>query len=232
MNRRIESKTSRMAEANCLIRSLSHLEKRPCYKSGDYVSLQIMNGLIKPLLKFAFIRKRFMKLYPDGMYEYVIARTKLLDDAFASAVRDGTEQIVIFGAGFDTRGIRLLKESDPVRVFELDAPVTQNAKLAQYKKKKIAVPDNLIFVPIDFETQKLSDRLLSSGFEPGKKCLFLMEGLTMYLQPESVKNTLETVRSLGGAGSRAVFDFIYASVIRGENLYDGEEAMGKNRRRA
>src|ERR1700754_1776195 len=42
-----------------------------------------------------------------GARTSAIARTKLIDDAFGDALRDGIRQVVILGAGFDCRAYRL-----------------------------------------------------------------------------------------------------------------------------
>lgn len=47
----------------------------------------------------------------------------------------------------------------------------------------------------------------------------------MYLQPQSVDQTFQTIQELAGAGSEVVFDYIYASVLRHENIYYGEKGM-------
>ncbi len=228
MTRRIESRTSNTAEFTCLARGLSNLEKREQYKSDDYVSLVIMNDIIRPLLHFDVFKRMFMGKYPAGMYEYVIARTKTVDAEFKRALEDGIKQVLIFGAGFDSRGIRLGRGVEQLRVFELDAPLTQAAKVERYRQKKVGIPDNLIFVPIDFDRESLSERLFQAGVEKGFPSLFILEGLTMYLQPESVDDTFRVIEEFSGTESRIVFDHIYASVIRQENLYEGEKTLYQN----
>ncbi|NPV90080.1 MAG: SAM-dependent methyltransferase [Firmicutes bacterium] len=225
MVRRVESKTSRTAEFTCLGRALSYTEKRLQYKSDDYVSMVIVNSLIKLLIRIPIFRRRLIKVFPAGMYEYVISRTKYIDSEFKRALEEGVEQVLIFGAGFDSRGVRFQDISKKARVFELDVPVTQTAKIKRYEEKEIKTPENLVFVPIDFETQSIAERLMESGFKKGAKSLFLLEGLTMYLQPESVDKTFKTIREMAGGGSRVVFDHIYASVLRRENRYEGETEL-------
>jgi len=226
MTRRIESKTSRTAEFTCLIRFQSYLEKRERFKSDDFISLVIVNSFMRHLFRLPPVRNYFLKrVYPAGMYEYVIARTKYFDSEFKKALQQGVEQAVIFGAGFDSRGIRFRDISKSTVIFELDAPVTQRAKIDRYKEKGITIPPNLVFIPIDFDKENISDRLAESGFQRDKKSLFLLEGLTMYLQPESVDQTFQIIREFAGPGSMVVFDHIYASVVRGENLYEGERQL-------
>lgn len=228
MSCRIESKISRTAEFTCLVRGLSNLEDREQYKSNDYVSLIIMNDLIRPLLHLSFFRRKFMDKYPAGMYEYVIARTKIIDAEFKRALEQNFEQILIFGAGFDSRGIRLGGNAKNIRVFELDAPVTQSAKIERYRQKKVEIPQNLMFVPIDFDRESLPERLLQSGFQKDCSSLFVLEGLTMYLQPETVDSTFRVIEEFSVPGSRIVFDYIYASVVRQENIYEGEQKLYEN----
>lgn len=226
MARRVESKTSRTAEFTCLIRAQSNSEKREQYKSDDYISLVIMNSFTKVLMGIPPARNFFLKrIYPSGMYEYVISRTKYIDLEFKKALSEGIEQILIFAAGFDSRSIRFRDISSKARIFELDVPVTQTAKINRYMEKGIEIPGNLVFIPIDFERQSISERLVESGFEKEKKSLFLLEGLTMYLQPESVDKTFRIIRDFASVGSRVIFDHIYSSVIRKENLYEGEKEL-------
>ena len=226
MARRIESKTSRTAEFTCMIRFQSYLEKREQYRSDDYISTVIINSIVKFLLSIPPVRSYFINnIYAPGMYEYVIARTKFIDGELKKALQEGVEQVLIFGAGFDSRGIRFSDISKNAAVFEMDAPVTQRAKLERYKEKGIEIPGNLIFIPIDFDRESIPRKLEESGFKKDRKSLFILEGLTMYLQPESVAATFKIIQEFSGIGSRVVFDHIYASVVRRENLYEGEKEL-------
>jgi methyltransferase (TIGR00027 family) len=226
MTKRIESKTSRTAEMTCFSRASSYWENREQYKSDDGISFVLVPSFMKPLIKLPFVRRKFIKWFnPQGIYEYVIARTRCIDKEFTDALKEGCEQILIFGAGFDSRAVRFADISRNARIFELDVPTTQNAKIERYREKGIQIPDNLIFIPIDFEKQSISDRLRESGFAKNKKSLFILEGLTMYLQPESLDQTFKIIQEYAGIGSKIVFDYIYASVLRKENLYYGEQDM-------
>lgn len=230
MAKRIENKTSRTAEFTCLARYMSYKEKRKHFKSEDYISAAIMNGFIKFLIKLLpFIKKQAMG--PIGMYEYVIARTKTIDEILTECLKNGAEQILVLGAGFDSRSIRLNKSQTAI-FFELDAPTTQKAKIDRYKQKGLSVPDNVIFIPIDFDKQNLSEQLSKYGFKTNKKSVFIMEGLLMYLQPESIHDLLNTINEFAGNGSTIIADSIYASVIRGENIYLGEKELRERTNRS
>jgi methyltransferase (TIGR00027 family) len=223
MERRIESNTSRTAEFTCLVRAMSYLEDRPQYKSNDWVAGVVMNSLIKQLIRWRWIRRHFEG--PAGMYEYVICRTKVIDECVLLAARKNITQIVILGAGFDSRGIRFADQVGGARFFEMDVPVTQNAKIARYREMKIHSPEDLIYIPIDFDHESIPDKLSTHGFEKDVRSLFILEGLTMYLQPQSIAELFSTISDLAGEGSEIVFDFIHASVVRGENRYTGEREL-------
>jgi methyltransferase (TIGR00027 family) len=209
-----------------MIRFQSYLEKRERYKSEDFISPVIMNAVMKHLFKLPPVQSYFLKnIYAPGMYEYVVSRTKFIDGEMKKALESGAEQVLIFGAGFDSRGIRFRDLAKKAAVFELDAPLTQKAKIDRYREKGIEIPANLVFIPIDFDRESIPEKLAEYGFQKGRKTLFILEGLTMYLQPESVDATFKILEEVSTEGSRVMFDHIYASVVRQENLYEGEKEL-------
>jgi methyltransferase (TIGR00027 family) len=222
MQKRIDSRPSQTAQFTCLARAISSMEKRPCLKSGDHIARSLLPGLAQVLIHLPPFRSFIRTAAGKGLYPYVVARTRYIDAVFEQAVAVGFAQIVIFGAGFDTRALRLQDGSGALRIFELDAPTTQNAKLGQYRKRGLAVPPNVVFVAVDFDRESPSAALERSGFRAGARTLFLFEGVLMYLQPASVDEILRTMHALGGDGSEMVFDYIRASLLRGPG--EGKDA--------
>jgi methyltransferase (TIGR00027 family) len=187
-----------------------------------------MPDFLRLLVRIPGAGRLFVRAFTaKGIYEYIIARTRYIDSVFRRAPDEGYAQVLIFGAGFDTRALRFLEELRGTRVFELDAPVTLRAKIEQYRKRRIAVPPDLVFVPIDFDKETIAEKLERSGFRRGVKTLFLLEGVLEYLQPESVERTFGTIRDFAGEESQIVFNYAYASVIRGENACYGEKGALK-----
>ncbi|MBN1274180.1 MAG: SAM-dependent methyltransferase [Candidatus Aminicenantes bacterium] len=226
MKRRIESTASRTAEMTCISRACSVMEKNPYYKSGDTISPLLLPVWFKVLIRFPLAKMLLMRVFaPQGIYEYVIARTKYIDSVFKQALSQQFDQILILGAGFDTRALRFQEEMGQTKIFELDVSLTQQAKIKQYQKRHLPVPENLIFIPIDFDKESLSEKLDESGFCKNHKSLFVLEGLIMYLQPESVDLTFRTIQEYSGKGSWVVFDSVYGSVIRKEGDYYGENGI-------
>jgi methyltransferase (TIGR00027 family) len=227
--KRIESKTSRTAEWTCVSRAVSSLETDEHYRSDDYLAVILLPTLLRLLIRIPLVRTFFTKvLAPRGIYEYVVARTKYIDAAFRQALLEKFGQILLFGAGFDTRALRFQTETGATRIFELDVPITQNAKIRQYQKRKLTIPPNIMFVAIDFEKESLSAKLDEAGFRKDRRSLFVLEGVTMYLQPRSVQQTFEIIRDYAGAQSRVVFDYVHASALRQENAFYGEGGIMKS----
>ena len=169
--KRIESKISRTAEMTCMTRAASFYEKTPQYKSNDYIAPMLLTKFFMPIIKIGVLRKFFTNRFPSGMYEYVIARTKFIDSIFQKAVTNEFDQILIFGAGFDSRGIRFADLNKKTNIFELDAPVTQEAKISQLKKRGIEINPNITFISIDFNKESLEDKLGEFGFTKNRKSL-------------------------------------------------------------
>ena len=118
--------------------------------------------------------------------------------------------------------MRFQSEARRTNIFELDVPITQNAKIGQYRKRKLVVQTNVVFVPVDFDKETLSAKLEESGFHRKARSLFVLEGLLMYLEPRSVGETFGTIREFAGDSSIVVFDYVQASVLEQKGLFYGE----------
>jgi methyltransferase (TIGR00027 family) len=226
--RRIETTTSRTAAWTCVSRAASSLESDTHYRSDDHIALLLVPAFLRLLLHVPLVRRFYSQvLAPKGIYEYTIARTKYIDAAFEEALAEGFDQILIFGAGFDSRALRFQTEAAGTRIFELDVPITQQAKLDQYAQRALSVPANVEFISIDFDRESLSEKLEEAGFGKGGRNLFVLEGLLMYLQPESVDKTFKVIEEFAGEGSEVVFDYVRASVLRQAGSYYGEREIVK-----
>src|SRR6185503_4034069 len=118
--------------------------------------------------------------YPAGPRCSAVARTRLIDDLVDAAVRDGATQLVLLGAGYDSRAYRL-PSAAAVTAFEVDHPATQAAKrrLVQARVR----PErrrHVRFVPVDLEHDDLAAALAAAGFAPGRTTVLVCEGVTNY----------------------------------------------------
>ena len=140
---------------------------------------------------------------PTPMSAMIGARCEFLDKAMSDYVSEG-DQVVILGAGWDTRAYGLLKGQNAM-VFEVDAPATQAVKLAAIEKTGLDA-SHVTFVSCDFNRQSWLEALQNHGFDPTKRTFILWEGVTMYLEEHAIQSTLRSVSTLP-AGSRIAFDF-------------------------
>jgi len=226
---RIETKSSRTADFACLLRAASYVDKRECYSGPDGIAYMLVPPLLKLTVRSRWLFKLFSRpFFPSGMYEYVIARTRYFDAVFTGALEQVFDQIVIFGAGFDSRALRFSKLNKSTRVFELDAPMTQEEKLKAYQLRKLVIPENLIFVPINFNKESVADKMAQAGFVAGRKSLFLLEAVTMYLPQDAVESTFRFIEDVSGMGSLMVFDYIYVGVLRKKQVLRRERNLSQD----
>ncbi|MBN1410362.1 MAG: SAM-dependent methyltransferase [Spirochaetales bacterium] len=223
---RIENKSSRTAGFTCVCRAASYLSQNKNYRSGDYIAPLILPVPMKFLVKTGLINFKW-PIFPRGIYEYVIARTKFIDNLCKESINEGVEQIVIFGAGFDSRAIRFGKMNENLKIYELDTDYTLQAKIGQFKKRKILLPENTVYIPVDFNIDSPPEKLLENGFKPDKRSLLILEGIIMYLTEKAVDELFGVIDRLTSTGSRIVFDYIHAAVLKRENLYYGESSIYK-----
>ncbi|MFA0822677.1 MAG: SAM-dependent methyltransferase [Methanomethylovorans sp.] len=148
-----------------------------------------------------------------GVHNSLAARVRYFDDFLKGFVDDGLEQLVILGAGYDTRAYRIEGLRDKVRVFEVDQPGTQNVKMEKIKDIFGSLPDHVTYVSVDFETENYGQRLIEHGYEKFQKTVFIMEGLIYYLEPKAVDDMLSFIVKNSGTGSAIIFDYVYKSSI-------------------
>ena len=134
---------------------------------------------------------------------FLIARSRMAEDALARAVARGTAQYVILGAGLDTFAYR--NPHAGLRVFEVDFPATQEWKRRMLGAHSIGVPSSLTFAPVDFERQTLADGLAAAGFDATRPAFFSWLGVTMYLTDATVESTLAFVAARPDRG--ITFDY-------------------------
>lgn len=125
-------------------------------------------------------------------------------------------QLVILGAGFDTRAYRFSNDAQ-VHVFEVDVPKTQALKLQLLEKTSIDT-SRVRFVSADFEKEDWFSRLVQADFDSGKPALFLWEGVVHYLDQKSVKSTLRKIASTA-KGSVVAFDYFTTEPLTSHALY-------------
>ena len=158
-------------------------------------------------------------LLPGGLGN-VVGRTCFIDRALCSALRDGIDQLVILGAGYDCRAYRL-PELAAVRTFEVDHPGTQARKRRVLDQLGARSTGDVNFVPVDFDRDSLATAVATSGFVSGARSFFIWEGVTQYLLAESVDETMRFVAEASCPGSWIAFTYVDLGLIRGTKRFPG-----------
>jgi methyltransferase (TIGR00027 family) len=208
-----ESAPSRTAEFVCLFRAL---EQRRAARIVDdpYAHLFLGRSLTAALHAasaagaLADLPARFM----PGVSTFVLARHRFIDDALRAALArtgaDRVEQVVVLGAGYDTRAQRFADALEGRPVFEIDFPSTSHRKRDLAKKHEQRMPGSVVRrVEVDFLNETFDGPLLRAGFVKGARTFVVWEGVSMYLTRAVVKQTLAMLRSLCAPGSELVMDF-------------------------
>ncbi len=141
-----------------------------------------------------------------GLASHVVLRTLQIDRLVGDAVLGGARQMVLLGAGYDTRAHRL--ELPGVRAFEIDFPATQ-----EVKRRRVPHETAPTYVSVDFERDDLAAAVLGAGFDPAASSVWLWEGVTVYLTRAARRATLAAVARVSAPGSTLIVTY-----SRGEDL--------------
>src|ERR1700722_824564 len=119
---------------------------------------------------------------------FLVARSRYAEDNLRKAVEAGVEQYVLLGAGLDTFAYR--NSFAKLRVFEVDHPATQQWKRELLQRNHIAIPDSIVYTPVDFERHSLPEQLGFAGFDSQAPVFFAWLGVVPYLTLEAFRSTV------------------------------------------
>jgi len=160
--------------------------------------------------------------------DMVKTRTRYFDDVLDAQIAAGIAQVVVLGAGLDTRAIR--KQSPGVRYFEIDDPATMELKRRRYEQARVDADVTLI--PGNYVTDGLIDLLECNGFDFDLGTYFIWEGNVMYMPLATDKQTMVQLKR-HVAQFRLSFDYLTHAVVTKTTgdadltiLVESFEAMG------
>ena len=223
-------KPSHTAEGVAAWRAAANREKDEQVRNPDYLALKFLGtkfyliSQFPPLVKLAL--RQFQKIMPGG-YFFITARTKHIDATLQQCFAEGIEQLVILGAGYDSRPYRFADQLKDIRVFEVDMAATQARKRERVDRFLGSPPPWVTFVPMDFNIERLEARLPESGYDTPRKSFFIWEGVCMFISAEAVDQTLSFVANHSAPGSSIVFDYIYSSAVDGNCDYYGARNVAR-----
>jgi len=220
------SRTSIMVAAG---RAFGAREPDPSVRNPDHLAGSLLGPAERELIREHPIAAALEGDYQHGRQDMQVAstantmlvRTRFVDEHVLRALDRGATQVVILGAGFDTRGYRFQGQLRGKRLFEVDHHGTQ-----EFKKRRAAEvlgppPDHITYVEIDFQKEKLADVLHGAGYRSSAQTFFVWEGVCMYLKEEAVRETLRFVAAESAAGSSLVLDYACRATLDALNRLPG-----------
>lgn len=228
--------SSSSAQATAFIRALEANQPKEMRLYDDSVTVRILSPFWRTIVELVslpiigpFILELRERQFP-GVIGNLFCRTRFIDDQLTIALKEGIEQVVILGAGFDSRAYRIpgIERTD---LFEVDQPATIVSKGVRLTRVFGRLPAHVILVPIDFNQQDLQEVMIQFGYRHSVQTFFIWEGVTQYILPDAVENTLSFIHNLSAPGSKLVFTFIRRDIIDGTTPSEVERRIAAETRR-
>jgi len=159
-----------------------------------------------------------------GAYWGETARVKHFDEVLSEAISDGIQQVVVLGAGLDSRAYRIADRLDSIRFFEVDHPATSIYKRERVEAAFGSLPAHVTYVPHDLTVNDLGKALIDAGFSSSAPTLALWIGVSMYLGPEITHSVLRWTRSLPER-SLLAFDYLEQRFFEDKKLFGVPQRM-------
>ncbi|HEX4419450.1 MAG TPA: SAM-dependent methyltransferase [Kofleriaceae bacterium] len=162
------------------------------------------------------IARRYDARFP-AMELWLAVRVAYLDRLVGIAVdRLGARQIVILGAGYDTRAARLPRAG--VRFFEVDHAATQAEKRSRLAALAGYPLEAATYVACDFEHDDPIDQLRGAGLDTAAPALVIWEGVVPYLTEAAVRATATRLAAELDPRSLVAFDYVGKNFAAGTGI--------------
>ncbi len=223
----MQNRASLTAEYMALFRALESSQPVSSRLFHDPFAAGFLGGRRKWLYQMARLGsvRRIIERVLDGAAPGAraagIARTKWIDEEVTAALANA-KQLVLLGAGFDTRAFRL-PAARRASIFELDHPETSCVKQAALKKNG-PLPERVRFITLDFNRQSVAEVLAQAGFDKTQPACFVWEGVTNYLTAEAVDRVLRQIRESALEGI-LFFTYIDREVIENPERFFGARKL-------
>ncbi len=209
---------SRTARYTAMARALETVRPRPRLFEDPYAARFLGIRLLATLAAIPpvsrAVERSIDRRFPPGNRGNAVLRTRVIDDWTADALSAGAAQVVVLGAGLDSRAYRLPAMRD-VAVFEVDHPATLEVKRTLVDR--YVRPDrrgHVRFVAVDLLHDSLDEALRAAGFATAHTAV-IWEGVTSYLDAASVDATVGWFARSTAIGSRLIFTYLDARAIHG-----------------
>ncbi|MET8977183.1 class I SAM-dependent methyltransferase [Streptomyces sp. NPDC004539] len=135
-----------------------------------------------------------------GVAFSIVVRTRFLDDLLRQATASGVRQVVLLGAGMDSRAFRT-DWPEGTRLFEVDTAAPLDFKASVLRRERAVARCERIAVAVDLRAD-WPGALAAAGHDPAAPTVWIAEGLLIYLPEDAVELLLERIGSRSAVGSR------------------------------
>ncbi|SNT01941.1 methyltransferase, TIGR00027 family [Actinoplanes regularis] len=223
----MRNQTSRSAEHVALFRALETARRRHRVFTDPYAKgfLTGTHRLVAALAALPAAGRRIEEYidrrWPGGPRASAVARTRLIDDLALEALARGARQVILLGAGYDSRAYRLPGIA-AARVFEVDHPATQATKRRLVRATvHPSRRGHVRFVPVDLVTGDLAAALRTAGFAALEPTVVIWEGVTNYLTAAAVDATMRLIAASTASGSTLIFTYVDRAALDGTGDFSG-----------
>jgi methyltransferase (TIGR00027 family) len=221
-----DGKASKTAQYMAFFRALETQRQPPRRLFDDAYAYALLSGSLRTFARLAYVpvfgKLIYMILEMGWPYTRSsgVVRTRAIDDLVRESILRGASQLVLLGAGFDSRGLRL-EEAQKISVFEVDHPATQQAKKERLRAYLGRLPENIRYVAVDFEKDNLATKLIDAGYDPSSPSIAVWEGVLSYLTEPAVQDTFTLLNRLLAPSSRLVFTYMHKGAVDGYQAFPG-----------
>ena len=215
------------AEAAAALRAAGAAARDEFVRGPDRLAERFVAGgpRLTAIVKIPLLRKlaplMAERLLP-GSYWFEMARVKHMDGVLRRELAAGVRQVVILGAGFDSRAYRFADRLAGTPTFEVDHPVTAAVKRARVRRILGRLPRHVRYVDADLSVAgELEKRLAKAGYRRGLRTLVIWSGVTPYIPEDGVDAVLRWLARAAAPGSSIVFDYAYREAVEGTGFFYG-----------
>jgi methyltransferase (TIGR00027 family) len=224
-----KANVARTAHLTAWVRTLGRLTAGSAANDDDLADRCLL-PIQRQLTRLPRLARAFLERGLPGAFGYFNARTQYFDEVLRRELAAGLDQVVLLGAGFDSRPYRFAPQCARARVFVVDMPEVLAIRDRCFAGINTSGEPPMA-VPIDFDRDNLGDALTKRGYASHTRTLFLWEGVTYYLPVEAVRAVLSFVSAQSGTGSSILFDYVTQAFVDGDHSTHGAARLASGWRR-
>lgn len=225
-------KASRTAQYMAFFRALETKRPENDRLFADPYAIHFLDRRLRLAVRFsslplfnAYLKKTVQDKIP-GAWSSAIARTRYIDELLLGTINSGVEQVIILGAGFDTRASRL-EFLHSIPVIEIDHPNTSAYKKEVFEKSIGKIPGNVTYCRIDFNKQSLEQLATENNFNFAIPTTFIWEGVTNYLTAGAISKTFSFISAFP-KNSFVIFTYVHKDILDYPARFTGGEKLLKD----